>query len=141
MKKLKMYLDKYGYYKLSLDKPNQGFKFIEKINDFQLEMIDSFLREDSAAISVALDWLEDEKSKDLYGDSCNFIKKNDEISIFYNRYDSEPKDKNHVFKMKIKNFKNMVAQWWKKVLNQKIGPKEITITLHDDGHVIIDTKN
>ena len=48
-----------------------------------------------------------------------------------------------MFQTKEKFFKDMLNQWFVKVanLNKQDRPKEIIITLYDDGHVTIDTKD
>ena len=131
MKKIKLFFDSYsGHYISDVE-----------IEDEQLNIIHIFLVYDGFDFEFISDWLKQFRHDITSGNLCEYEKKDGDIIIAL--HDSYKDGRRFpMFQTKKKFFKDMLNQWFVKVsnLNKQDRPKEVTITLHDDGHVIIDTK-
>ena len=146
MKKLKMYKNKSNDYLLTKKEVDFKAGHVEEIKDKKLSALHEFLS-DYPLFYVILDWLENKDIESLSGDSCEMIKDGDNILISYIGYFDERDElgewKDYFISIKRDDLKDLVRQWFEKFLN--IRPenraKEMTIILHDDGHVTIETKD
>ena len=141
-----MYKSKSNDYLLSKKEVDFKAGYVEKIEDKKLSALHQFFC-DGALFYVILDWLENKDIESLSGDSCDMIKDGDNILISYIGYFDERDElgewKDYFISIKRDDLKDLVRQWFEKFLN--IRPenraKEMTIILHDDGHVTIETKD